>query len=127
MDRDKLRISTIGPASFRFGTESLPQGNHDAPIAADVEMWRKRLSNATLLINEGVIIEGYTSGLAGDAGSGSLWGADEAGRDALYSEIPSDPPIDILITAGRLLESWTVDKDALHFAGLSFECVLACT
>ena len=33
-------------------------GNHDVPITADVEMWRKRLSNATLLIHGGVNIEG---------------------------------------------------------------------
>jgi Icc-related predicted phosphoesterase len=76
-------------------------GNHDAPIAADVEMWRKRLSNATLLINEGIIIEGvHIWGSPVTRVDGAFGMPDEAERDALYSEIPSDPPVDILITHG---------------------------
>jgi metallophosphoesterase superfamily enzyme len=40
-------------------------GNHDTRIAADVQMWRKRLSNATLLIKltRASSLRGYTSGV----------------------------------------------------------------
>jgi Icc-related predicted phosphoesterase len=84
------------PASHRV----VVPGNHDTPICADPDRWRTRFSNATLLINEGVTIEGIR-----------LWGSpvtsladvpfgmpDQAERAQLYSTIPDD--IDILVTHG---------------------------
>jgi Icc-related predicted phosphoesterase len=75
-------------------------GNHDTPVWVDPDKWRKRLSNATLLINEGVTVEGLR-----------IWGSpvtsladvpfgipDEAERARLYSTIPAE--IDILVTHG---------------------------
>jgi hypothetical protein len=72
-------------------------GNHDAPIATDVEMWRKRLSNATLLINEGGI---HVWGSPVTRVDGAFGVPDEAERDTLYSGIPCDPRVDLLITHG---------------------------
>jgi Icc-related predicted phosphoesterase len=75
-------------------------GNHDAPIWADPGKWRNRLSNATLLINEGVTIEGLR-----------IWGSpvtslfnvpfgmpEPVDRARVYSTIPDD--IDVLVTHG---------------------------
>jgi Icc-related predicted phosphoesterase len=75
-------------------------GNHDGPIMQEPDMWRKRLSVATLLINEIVTIEGIR-----------IWGSpvtkladvpfgipDENERERLYSTIP--PDTDILVTHG---------------------------
>jgi hypothetical protein len=33
-------------------------GNHEYPVEAEPDAWRRRLSNATLLLNESVTIEG---------------------------------------------------------------------
>jgi hypothetical protein len=33
-------------------------GNHEYPVEANPDEWRRRLSNATLLLNEAVTIEG---------------------------------------------------------------------
>jgi hypothetical protein len=41
------------PAAYRV----IVPGNHDTPVWADPNKWRRRLSNATLLLNEGVTIE----------------------------------------------------------------------
>jgi Icc-related predicted phosphoesterase len=84
------------PASHRV----VVPGNHDTPICADPDRWRTRFSNATLLINEGVTVEGLR-----------IWGSpvtsladvpfgipDEAERGRLYSSIPEK--IDILVTHG---------------------------
>jgi hypothetical protein len=86
-----------------------------------VEMWRKRLSNATLLIDEGVNIEGvHTWGSPITRVDGTFWDSDEAEGDALYSKVPTDPTVDILITRGSLLGSWMEDRAALDSVGLSF-------
>jgi hypothetical protein len=58
----------------------------------DVEMWRKCLSNPTLLISEGATIEGvHIWGSPVTRVDGAFGMPDEAERDALYSEIPGDP------------------------------------
>jgi Icc-related predicted phosphoesterase len=82
------------PASHKI----VVAGNHDTPIWAEPKKWRRRLSNAILLLNEGVTIDGLR-----------IWGSpvtsladvpfgipDQAERARLYSTIPDD--IDILIT-----------------------------
>jgi hypothetical protein len=103
-------------------------GNHDTRIAADVQMWRKRLSNATLLINEVVIIEGvHIWGSPVSRVDGAFGMPDEAERDALYSEIPSDPRLTSSSPTALLLEFWTVAKAAPHSARQSSDCVPACT
>jgi Icc-related predicted phosphoesterase len=84
------------PASHKI----VVAGNHDTPVWVDPNEWRKRLSNATLLVNEGVTIEGL-----------SIWGSpvtsladvpfgmpNQAERARLYSTIPEE--IDILVTHG---------------------------
>jgi Icc-related predicted phosphoesterase len=72
-------------------------GNHETVIEADPDAWRKRLSNTTLLINEGVTIE-----------SVRIWGSpvtvhgpafampSEADRERVWNTIPADT--DILMT-----------------------------
>lgn len=90
------------PAEYRVIT----CGNHEYPVEAEPEKWRKRLSNATLLLNEGIEVEGTriwgspTTKLYGGAfGIGS-----EADREKLFNTIPSgtdilishSPPLDVL-------------------------------
>jgi Icc-related predicted phosphoesterase len=78
----------------------LVPGNHDTPICADPDRWRRRLSNATLLINQEVVVEGLR-----------IWGSpvtsladvpfgrpDQAERAQLYSTIPAET--DVLVTHG---------------------------
>jgi Icc-related predicted phosphoesterase len=82
------------PASYRVITA----GNHEYPVARDPERWQRRMSNATLLLNESVKIAGV-----------SIWGSpvtrfhggafamsDEAEREKLYRTIPTGT--DILVT-----------------------------
>lgn len=42
------------PARFRVIT----CGNHEYPVEAEPDKWRRRMSNATLLLNEAITIEG---------------------------------------------------------------------
>lgn len=75
-------------------------GNHEFPIEAEPDRWRRRLTNAILLINEFIEIEGVriwgspTTPLYG----GAFGLSNQADREWLYSTIPTDT--DILITHG---------------------------
>ncbi|HEY3987924.1 MAG TPA: metallophosphatase domain-containing protein [Acidobacteriaceae bacterium] len=84
------------PARFKVVT----CGNHEYPVQADPEGWRRRLSNATLLLNESVTIEGikiFGSPITPLYG-GAFGMSNEADREKLYSTIPADT--DILMTHG---------------------------
>jgi Icc-related predicted phosphoesterase len=75
-------------------------GNHEFAVEAEPEKWRRRLSNATLLLNEEIEIDGLriwgspTTPLYG----GAFGLSNEADRERLYSTIPDET--DILITHG---------------------------
>lgn len=76
----------------------LTAGNHEWPVAIHPDMWRNRISNATLLLNESVEIGGMTiwgSPVTRFEG-GAFAMSDEVEREKLYSSIPKDT--DILIT-----------------------------
>jgi hypothetical protein len=84
------------PARYRV----LTCVNHEYPVEADPDKWRRRLSNATLLLNESITIAGVkvwatpvTPLVGGAFGMGS-----EAKREKLFSKIPGD--VDILISHG---------------------------
>jgi Icc-related predicted phosphoesterase len=72
-------------------------GNHEFPIAADPAGWRRRLTNATLLLNEMVEIEGIRIwGSPTTPLDGMAFGVpDQAERDRIYAAIPT---VDILMT-----------------------------
>jgi predicted phosphodiesterase len=75
-------------------------GNHEYPIEAEPDKWRRRLSNATLLLNEAITIEGiklWASPVTPLRG-GAFGISDEAERETLWSTIPDDT--DILVTHG---------------------------
>lgn len=75
-------------------------GNHEYPVEAEPEKWRKRLTNATLLLNESIMIEGiklWSSPVTSLRG-GAFGISDEAERGTLWSTIPNDT--DILVTHG---------------------------
>ena len=82
------------PAEYKVVT----CGNHEFPVEAEPEKWRRRLSNALLLLNESVTLGGVklwaspTTSLDG----GAFGMSDEADRDRLYATIP--PDTDILVT-----------------------------
>ena len=84
------------PAKYR----AITCGNHEYPVEAAPEKWRRRLSNATLLLNEAVEIEGIkiwaspTTPLYG----GAFGMSSAADRERLYNTIPQDT--DILVTHG---------------------------
>jgi hypothetical protein len=75
-------------------------GNHEYPVEADPDKWRRRVRNGTLLLNESITIEGIklwaspTTPLYG----GAFGMSSEADRERLYATIPNDT--DILITHG---------------------------
>jgi Icc-related predicted phosphoesterase len=83
------------PARYRVVTA----GNHDFPIAADPNGWRRRFTHAFLLLNEMVEIERVriwaspVTSLANVA----FGMPNEADRERLYSSIPA---LDILVTHG---------------------------
>jgi hypothetical protein len=72
-------------------------GNHESPIAADPEGWRHRITNATLLLNEMVEIEGIRIwGSPTTPLNGMAFGIpDVVERDRIYAAIPA---VDILMT-----------------------------
>jgi Icc-related predicted phosphoesterase len=84
------------PAKYRVIT----CGNHEFSVEADPKTWRKRISNATLLLNESVKIEGVklwaTPVTSVNVGAFAM--SNEADRERLYSTIPSGT--DILISHG---------------------------
>ena len=74
-------------------------GNHEFAIEADPEKWRRRLSNATLLLNESVTIEGVRIwGSPVSKVDGAFGMLNEADREKLWDTIPADT--DILMTHG---------------------------
>jgi Icc-related predicted phosphoesterase len=75
-------------------------GNHEYAIEAEPDKWRRRLNNATLLINEAITIEGIKIfGSPVTPSYGGAWGiSSEAERERLWRTIPEDT--DILITHG---------------------------
>jgi Icc-related predicted phosphoesterase len=84
------------PARYRV----LTCGNHEYPVEADPDKWRRRLSNATLLLNESVTIEGIR--LWATPITLSLGGAfaldSESDREKMFNTIPEGT--DILISHG---------------------------
>jgi Icc-related predicted phosphoesterase len=73
-------------------------GNHEYPVATDPDMWRRRMSNATLLLNESVNIDGvriWASPVTWFEG-GAFGMSEEAEREKLYNTIPEDT--DLLVT-----------------------------
>jgi hypothetical protein len=84
------------PARYRVIT----CGNHEYPVEADPLKWRRRLSdaNATLLLNEGITIEGinlWASPITPLSG-GAFGLSSEAERERVFNTIPGDT--DILIS-----------------------------
>jgi Icc-related predicted phosphoesterase len=82
------------PAQHRL----LTCGNHEYPVEADPDKWRRRVRNATLLLNESITVEGikiFGSPLT-PLYSGAFGMSSEAEREKLYSTIPGDT--DILIS-----------------------------
>jgi Icc-related predicted phosphoesterase len=74
-------------------------GNHEYPVAAERDKWRRRLSNATLLLNESTTIDGIKLWASPVTKINGAFGMpDEAQRDALYDTVPQGT--DILITHG---------------------------
>lgn len=74
-------------------------GNHEYPVDADPDKWRRRLSNATLLLNESTTIEGIKLWASPVTKINAAFGMpDEAQRDALYDTVHQGT--DILITHG---------------------------
>ena len=57
------------PARYRM----LTCGNHEYPVEADREKWRRRVRNATLLLNESTTIEGI-----------KLWGSPVSPVDGAF-------------------------------------------
>ena len=83
------------PARFRVIT----CGNHEFPVEAEPEKWRRRLSNATLLLNESVTIEGLKIwGSPVTKADGAFGMPSEIDREKLWNTIPADT--DILMTHG---------------------------
>jgi Icc-related predicted phosphoesterase len=71
-------------------------GNHETVIEADPDAWRKRLSNTTLLMNEGVTIESVRIwGSPVNAHGPAFAMSNEADRERLWDTIP---PVDVLMT-----------------------------
>ena len=72
-------------------------GNHEYPVARDPEIWRRRMSNATLLLNESVNVAGVRIwGSPVTRFEGGAFGmSEEAEREKLYCTIPGDT--DVLI------------------------------
>jgi Icc-related predicted phosphoesterase len=70
-------------------------GNHEYAIEAEPTKWRSRMSNATLLINEAVTIDGIkVFGSPVTRLSGGAFGmSNEADRERLYSTIPEGTQI----------------------------------
>jgi Icc-related predicted phosphoesterase len=73
-------------------------GNHEYPVAAHPDRWRRRMSNATLLLNESANIAGVRIwGSPVTRFEGGAFGiGDEAVREKLYSAISEGT--DILVT-----------------------------
>jgi Icc-related predicted phosphoesterase len=75
-------------------------GNHEFPVAADPDKWRRRMSNAILLLDESVTVAGvkiWGSPVTPLAG-GAFGIAEEARREQLYNTIPEGT--DIIMTHG---------------------------
>jgi hypothetical protein len=115
------------PAQYRL----VIPGNHDRPIEQEPEIWRERMSVATLLINESVTIEGIR-----------IWGSpvtklanvpfgipDEDERERLYSTIP--PDTDVLVTHGAPLGVLDYGQGCAHCdvrpSELSRSCMCSAT
>jgi Icc-related predicted phosphoesterase len=84
------------PARYRV----LTCGNHEYPVEADPDKWRRRVRNATLLLNESITIEGIKifGSPCTTLSSGAFGISDEAKREALWRTIPQDTAV--LITHG---------------------------
>jgi Icc-related predicted phosphoesterase len=84
------------PAEYKI----LTAGNHEYPVEADPDKWRRRMSNAILLLSESVTVAGvkiWGSPVTPLAG-GAFGISEEAHRERLYGTIP--PDTDILVTHG---------------------------
>jgi Icc-related predicted phosphoesterase len=69
-------------------------GNHEYPVEAEPDAWRRRLSNATLLLNESVTIEGIKIwGSLVTPHGGAFAMRNEADRERLWNTIPVDTQI----------------------------------
>jgi Icc-related predicted phosphoesterase len=75
-------------------------GNHEYPVEADPDKWRRRVRNATLLLNESVTIDGIKifGSPVTPLYSGAFGMSSEPERESLWRTIPEDT--DILITHG---------------------------
>jgi hypothetical protein len=75
-------------------------GNHEYPVEAEPDKWRKRLTNATLLLNGSITIEGIKlwSSPVTPLQGGASGISDEAERETLWRTIPNDT--EILVTHG---------------------------
>jgi Icc-related predicted phosphoesterase len=75
-------------------------GNHEYPVEADPDKWRRRVRNATLLLNESITIEGIKifGSPVTPVYSGAFGMSSEAEREKLWRTIPVDT--DVLITHG---------------------------
>jgi Icc-related predicted phosphoesterase len=82
------------PARYRV----LTCGNHEYPVEADPDKWRRRVRNATLLLNESITIEGIKLWGSPVTPYGAFGMSNEAEREKVYATIPIDT--DILITHG---------------------------
>jgi Icc-related predicted phosphoesterase len=83
------------PARFRV----LTAGNHEFPVEADPGKWRRRVRNATLLLNESITIEGIKIwGSPVTPSYGAFGISSEAEREKVWRTIPTDT--DVLITHG---------------------------
>ena len=83
------------PARHRL----LTCGNHEYPVQADPAKWRRRVRNATLLLNESITNQGIKLwGSPVSPVDGAFGMSSEAEREKLYATIPEDT--DILITHG---------------------------
>jgi Icc-related predicted phosphoesterase len=73
-------------------------GNHEYPVAVHPEIWRRRMSNATLLLNESIDIAGVRiwGSPVTRFEDGAFGMSEEAEREKLYNTIPENT--DILVT-----------------------------
>jgi Icc-related predicted phosphoesterase len=70
-------------------------GNHEFIVEADTDTWRRRLSNASVLLNEAAVINGvrFFGSPTTPLWSGAFGRSSERDREEIFATIPADTQI----------------------------------